>query len=250
MTRDVRDGLDFLFEPQMGPIVEPEQLILVVVLLADGVDDQTAARSEVSHGFYDRLPSWSGVDDGRERLGRSSTDVSRPIRSQPVVTMQAQEIMNRFFVTIRPTDSVQVAVDAMANDGVGIVSVCDARGAPVGVITDRDVVTRVCFKHYSCEDLAAGSVMTPHPLTCSPDSPMEEVESQMERRGVGRVLVTDSAGELVGVITLAEIWHSESPLVAGAVSRRLSERQLRVPPTGGHYDAGGLETRSKAEGDR
>jgi hypothetical protein len=43
---------------------------------------------------------------------------------------------------------------------------------------------------------------------------------------------------LEGIITLAEIWHSESPLKAGAISRRLTERELRVGATGGHYDAG------------
>lgn len=152
--------------------------------------------------------------------------------------MRAQEIMNRFFVSVRPTESLQTAVDAMVNDGVGIVCVCDEKGAPVGVVTDRDVVTRVCFKHATCEGTPVGSVMTPHPLTCSPDSPMEDVELEMERRGVGRVLVTDDSGLLVGIITLAEIWHSESPMVAGALSRRVTERQLRVEPTGGHYDAG------------
>lgn len=163
--------------------------------------------------------------------------------------MQAQEIMNRFFVTIRPTDSIQIVVDAMVNERVGIVCVCDERGAPLGVVTDRDVVTRVCFKRYTCQDTMVGSVMTPHPLTCSPESPMEDVKLEMERRGVGRVLVTDHTGLLVGVITLAEIWHSESPMIACALSRRVTEGQLRVAPTGGHSDAGHFEMHRELKGD-
>lgn len=151
--------------------------------------------------------------------------------------MRAKEIMNRFFVALRPTDPVRAAVEAMAQERVGLVCVTDEAGAPLGVLTDRDIVTRGCYKRLDLDREPISMVMTPNPLLCSPDDDMDEVEQQMERRGVGRVLVAQS-DVLEGVITLAEIWHSESPLKAGAISRRVTERELRVGATGGHYDAG------------
>lgn len=145
--------------------------------------------------------------------------------------------MNRFFVALAPSDPIRMAVEAMTTERVGLVCVCDEERTPVGVLTDRDIVTRGCFKRLDLEREPIQSIMTPHPLICSPDDEMDDVEQQMERRGVGRVLVADG-GALQGVITLAEIWHSESPLKAGAISRRVTGRELRVEATGGHYDAG------------
>lgn len=151
--------------------------------------------------------------------------------------MQAKEIMNQFIVTLLPTDPIRAAVEAMAHERVGLVCVCDAARNPLGVITDRDVVTRGCFKRLDFDREPVSAIMTPNPVLCSPEDDMDEVQQQMERRSVARVLVAQG-GELVGVITLAEIWHSESPLKAGAISRRVTERELRVAATGGHYDAG------------
>lgn len=151
--------------------------------------------------------------------------------------MLAKEIMNRFFVALLPNEPIRAAVEAMAHEQVGLVCVCDGARSPLGVLTDRDIVTRGCFKRLDLDLEPISSIMTPNPVLCSPDDDMDEVELQMERRSVGRVLVAEG-GALVGVITLAEIWHSESPLKAGAISRRVTERELRVGATGGHYDAG------------
>lgn len=145
--------------------------------------------------------------------------------------------MNRFFVALRPTDAIRSAVEAMANERVGLVCVCEGELSPLGVLTDRDIVTRACFKRLDLDCEPISTIMTPNPVLCGPEDDMDEVELQMERRSVGRVLVAEN-GVLVGVITLAEIWHSESPLKAGAISRRVTERELRVGATGGHYDAG------------
>ena len=151
--------------------------------------------------------------------------------------MRAKDIMNRFFVALSPSDPIRSAVEAMTSEGVGLVCVCDEARSPLGVLTDRDIVTRGCFKRLDLDREPLQTIMTPHPLVCGPDDEMDEVEQQMERRGVARVLVADG-GVLEGVITLAEIWHSESPLKAGAISRRVTGRELRVEATGGHYDAG------------
>jgi CBS domain-containing protein len=152
--------------------------------------------------------------------------------------MFAREIMNKFLVIVRPTDTVQTAVEAMTNEQVGIVCVCDESAAPIGVITDRDIVTRVCFKNLPLDTTFVTAVMTPHPLTCGLNASMEEVERAMQQRSVARVLVTDPTGGPAGVISLAEIWHYESPISAGAVSRSVTEREFRMPTPGGHFDSG------------
>ncbi len=152
--------------------------------------------------------------------------------------MLAAEIMNRFFVAVRPTDSVQDVVQVMTYEHVGIVCVCDDAGCPLGVLTDRDIIIRVCSRKISLEQTVVLSVMTPDALVCRLDSDMSDVEILMQKRSVGRLFVVDDQRRVVGVITLAEIWHFESPHMAGALSRRIFEREFRVAPTGGHFDCG------------
>lgn len=152
--------------------------------------------------------------------------------------MKAEEIMNRFCVVLKPLDTVMAAASAMRQESVGIVCICTESGVPIGVLTDRDIVVRACAQALPPTTTSVQAIMTPNPATCRLDAEMEEVERDMQRRGVGRVLVVDDAGRLAGVITLAELWHSESAWAAGAVSRRVSERELRVQRTGGHFDTG------------
>lgn len=148
--------------------------------------------------------------------------------------MRAREMMNTFFVELRPTDTVRQAAEAMRNDGVGIVCVCNERRAPLGVVTDRDVVLRVCAKGLAPESTQLKDIMSTNPVICRTETAVEEIKTAMTNRRVGRVLVADHEGELVGLISLAEIWHYESPLSAGPLSRRVTEREFRARPTGGH----------------
>jgi len=142
--------------------------------------------------------------------------------------MNAKEMMNACFVELGPTDSVHVAACAMRDEMVGLVCICDEAHRPIGVVTDRDLVTRVCAAERPIHSTEVVEIMSPHPITCSLDASAAEIEDLMAGRGVARVLVTADDGRLVGVVTLAEIWHYESPLTAGHVSRRVTQRHLRV----------------------
>lgn len=153
--------------------------------------------------------------------------------------MLARELMSTFHVKVSPSASVREAALLMRQESVGIVCACDPSGRPLGVITDRDIAVRVCAPHLSAETTQVQQVMTRNPLTCTEDAPAEEVEATMKQNRVGRMLVVDGQGVMTGIITLAEIWHHESPLTAAPISRTLTERELRAQPSGGHYTARG-----------
>jgi len=146
--------------------------------------------------------------------------------------MRASEMMNTFFVELRPSDSVLMAVRAMQEECIGIVCVSDQHGAPLGVLTDRDVAVRVCAQERSPRETLLQAVMSGPPMTCHVDDSASEVEGRMQQRGVSRALVVDDDGRLVGVVSLAEIWHHESPFRAESVSRTITQRELRMNPTG------------------
>lgn len=135
--------------------------------------------------------------------------------------------MNACFVELGPTDSVYVAARAMKDERVGFVCVCDTNRRPLGIITDRDLAMRVCAEELPVRETKLEEVMTRRPLVCRLDTAASEVEALMSNNGVAKILVVDEEGRLAGTLTIAEIWHYESPLTAANVSRRVTERQLR-----------------------
>lgn len=142
--------------------------------------------------------------------------------------MRAREVMNSFVVRARPTNTAQEVACAMRDQGVGIVCVCDEELLPIGVVTDRDLAVRVCSVEHPPAQVQVQHVMTPRPVTCALDATVDDIHQLMKDHGVARVLVTEHDGRIAGVVTLAEIWHYESPLTAGPTSRRVTERELRV----------------------
>ena len=142
--------------------------------------------------------------------------------------MKAREMMNAYFVAVKPSDSVRLAARAMRDEQVGVVCVCGEDHRPLGVVTDRDLATRVCADDRSVNQTTVQEIMSPEPVTCGLEATATDIEAIMQDKELARVLVVDEAGRLAGIVTLAEIWHYESPLTAAPVSRRVTERQLRM----------------------
>src|SRR5271157_4288360 len=87
---DVGDALDLLLQPEVSGVVDPQQGVLVDLLLADRIDDQTPAPLQVFERLDDRRPGRGRVDDRvqpprgpRARLagpGRPEFAGERPLR--------------------------------------------------------------------------------------------------------------------------------------------------------------------------
>jgi CBS domain-containing protein len=100
------------------------------------------------------------------------------------------------------TAPVRAAVAAMAESGASIVLALDEAGKLAGVLTERDVVTRVAFKADPNAPLSA--LATNAPLTAPPDEPLYRVIALLRRQGFRHVPVVERDGEPLGVIARAD----------------------------------------------
>src|SRR5205085_6414264 len=87
---------------------------------------------------------------------------------------------------------------------VGFLPICRSDGAPVGTLTDRDIVLRVVAQHraYTTQ---VDDVMTPDVICCRPDDDVTRAEQLMRLNQVSRILCMDDEGQIAGVISLADI---------------------------------------------
>jgi CBS domain-containing protein len=151
-------------------------------------------------------------------------------------TMNVGKTCQKNPVTIRPFDDLTAAAQLMREKHVGYLvvvepSVRDSAFAPVGVLTDRDIVVSVVAREADARTLRAGDVMTREPVVATEDESLGSALKKMRKVGVRRLPVVGQHGEIVGVISLDDIIDAlvgELEDAAGAIrSEQLIEHSLR-----------------------
>ena len=125
--------------------------------------------------------------------------------------MDIGNICQRQVVTAQAEEEIVAAARLMRDCHVGFIVVVEPQVAaqsmvPVGVLTDRDIVVAVVARDADVRTLRIEDVMTREPLTLKESVPVEEALRQMRRRGVRRVPVVGDRGQLVGVVSLDDLF--------------------------------------------
>ena len=88
---------------------------------------------------------------------------------------------------------------------VGTLAVLDANQLPVGILTDRDLVTRVMAAGKDPARLRIAEIITRPAETVREDAPIEDVLLQMRGARIRRMLVVDESGRLAGIVSVDDI---------------------------------------------
>jgi CBS domain-containing protein len=120
----------------------------------------------------------------------------------PVMT-SVRDIMTSDIISVKTTDQVIVAIELMTKNDIGSVVVTENE-KPVGILTERDILKKVCAKELSAKAVTAREVMSEPLITIEADSRLGEAALLMTRKDVRRLLVTDKE-KVVGIITQKDI---------------------------------------------
>lgn len=141
--------------------------------------------------------------------------------------MRCEELMTREVELLRAGDPVSEAARRMSELDVGFLPVCNGDGAPVGTLTDRDIVLRVVAKNLPYTTDVA-DVMSPEVITCRPDDDVTRAEQLMRINQISRILCVDDDGRIGGVISLADISQYEIELESGKLLADLKQSEAHV----------------------
>jgi CBS domain-containing protein len=146
----------------------------------------------------------------------------------------AGEVCNREVVYAHRDTPVADAARLMREHHVGDLVVLDGRKGertPVGIVTDRDLVIEVIAAGVRPEDLTVGDVMSEELVTAREEEGLPDVIKRMRSKGVRRVPVVDSAGALVGILSVddvIELFAEQVTDLAKLIAREQSrEREQR-----------------------
>jgi CBS domain-containing protein len=120
--------------------------------------------------------------------------------------MKIQDIMSAEPSTVTPDTPITEAARLMKEHNIGMLPVVESEGSRrlVGVVTDRDITIRhVAEGHLS--DCPVREAMTDNVSTCKADENVDRVMSLMAQEQVRRIPIVDERGDLVGVVSQADI---------------------------------------------
>lgn len=107
-------------------------------------------------------------------------------------------------VEVRPGDTVRKIVEEMSFYAVGCVVVTDEQQRPVGIVTDRDLLSRVICARRDPEKTLAEDVMTTDLVFGSTEEPIERLLEKMRSAGVRRLPIVRE-DRVVGLVSIDDI---------------------------------------------
>lgn len=190
--------------------------------------------------------------------------------------MRVKDVMTTAVLTVRPDTMLKDAAALMTERGISGLPVVDLGGQVVGVLSEGDILFKEAGQkarrpfvdrllslppsEVEAKFLAAtvGEAMTSPALTISPRRPLTQVASTMIERGVKRLPVVDEMGNLVGIVTRADLVRAfvrSDEAIEREIREDVIRRSLWIEPdlievevhSGEVRLAGQVETKAEAE---
>jgi len=118
-------------------------------------------------------------------------------------------------VTIRPDQTLRQALAMLAQHSIGAVLVTDARGALVGILSERDIV-REAVRNERFFDLAVSAIMTRNVISGQSHDDVNAVATTMTSKRFRHLPVLDG-DKILGVISLGDIVKAQRDEYLGAI---------------------------------
>lgn len=148
--------------------------------------------------------------------------------------MSAGEYCNREVVVIERSESVRRAIELMRTHHVGNVIVIERTSGgprPLGILTDRDIVIELLAEDVDLATVSIGDVMSDDLQTVHEGTKLLDATKVMRTKGIRRLPVVDSQGNLVGILAVDDILglilEQLSDLVGLIVKEQLQESTRR-----------------------
>lgn len=103
-------------------------------------------------------------------------------------------------------DENMTALDAarlMTEKGISSL-IIEKDHAPVGIISERDFVKKICLKDMLPSTINVGSIMSKIQTYASPDTPVDVAVQRMVNHKIRRLPVI-SEGKVIGIITVTDL---------------------------------------------
>lgn len=115
-----------------------------------------------------------------------------------------QSIPKRLILSLTPQASVWEAACAMTRANFSSVLVMEPPDKLVGIVTERDLTTRVLARALDPKKTALSQVMTAHPQCVSPETKVSDAVLMMIERGFRHLPIVNPEHKILGVFSVRD----------------------------------------------
>jgi CBS domain-containing protein len=142
------------------------------------------------------------------------------VNRKEIATMEEiiRDIMTKKVITIDECSTALDAAKLMAEKGISSLIVLN-EGNPVGIVTERDFVKKICIKEVQISKVKIKDIMSKLRTFADPETPIEVAVQRMVNHKIRRLPILEN-GKLVGIITVTDLAkHLRTTLlIEGALS--------------------------------
>ncbi len=120
---------------------------------------------------------------------------------------RVEQVMSKEPRCCRSGDVLSEAARILWEDDCGVVPVIASDGSNrlIGIVTDRDLCMAAYTQGRRLAELPVSTAMSSDPVTCAPSNTLEDAAAAMRRAQVRRLPVVDEAGQVLGILSLADL---------------------------------------------
>jgi signal-transduction protein with cAMP-binding, CBS, and nucleotidyltransferase domain len=125
--------------------------------------------------------------------------------------------------------SNKTAIDAasiMASKKISSVIVIDKENRPLGIITERDLVKRICLKNLNAKDVLVEDIMTSPLITIMAYDSVDTASRIMLSNKIKRIAVLEADDRIVGMISVSDINKHLSKILMDDYNRYRSLKKI------------------------
>ena len=116
---------------------------------------------------------------------------------------QVRDIMEKNVITINIDETANNAANQMKENDISFLVIIE-NGKPVGVVSERDFVQKLCINNQSSSDVKISDIMSYKFRWVKPTTKIEDAIQKMLNNNIRRLLILDDE-KLVGVITQTDL---------------------------------------------
>ena len=115
-----------------------------------------------------------------------------------------KSMSQRHVISLSPQASIWDAACTMTRANCGSVLIVEAPGTLLGIVTERDLMTRVLAKALDPQTTRVADVMTRNPYCVAPEVLVSDAVLIMIERGFRHLPIVSPAGKIMGVFSVRD----------------------------------------------
>ena len=115
-----------------------------------------------------------------------------------------QSMSHKHVLSLGPNANVHEAACAMTRANCGSVLIMEPPDKLLGILTERDLMTRVLAKALDPQHTQVRQVMTPNPICVPPETPVSDAVLIMIERGFRHLPIVAPGAKIMGVFSVRD----------------------------------------------